>query len=144
MTELDPEGLEARIFQKKKKPKGNLTSEGPLWVVSLDGHDKLCRFQNSTFPLGVYGCIDTFSRKVLFLYVCYSNSNPLLIGRMYLKYLFETKMPPVNLRMDRGTETGKMATIHFHLFEQAWTRERSYRLNSLWPLDKQQDGAMVV
>ena len=67
MAELDPEGLEARNFQKKKwKPKGNFTSEGPLWVVSLGGHDKLCGFQNSTFPLGVYGCIDTFSRKVLF------------------------------------------------------------------------------
>ena len=119
MAELDPEGLEARNLQKKKKkPKGNFTSEGPLWVVSLDGHDKLCGFQNSTFPLGVYGCIDTFSRKVLFLNVCYSISNPLLIGRMYLKYLFDTEMLPVNLRMDRGTETGKLATIHVYLLNQ--------------------------
>ena len=119
MAELDPEGLEARNLQKKKKkPKGNFTSEGPLWVVSLDGHDKLCGFQNSTFPLGVYGCIDTFSRKVLFLNVCYSNSNPLLIGRMYLKYLFDTEMLPVNIRMDRGTETGKLATIHVYLLNQ--------------------------
>ena len=49
MAELDPERLEARSLQKKKKPKGNFTSEGRLWVVSLDGHDKLCGFQNSTF-----------------------------------------------------------------------------------------------
>ena len=61
IAELDPEGLEARSLQRrKKKPKGQFTSEGPLWVASLDGHDKLCGFQNSTFPLGVYGCIDTF------------------------------------------------------------------------------------
>ena len=59
-----------------------------------------------------------FSCKVLLLYVCYSNSNPLLIGRMYLKYLFDTEMLPVNLRMDRGTETGKMATIHVYLLNQ--------------------------
>ena len=38
MAELDPEGLEARNLQrKKKKVKGHFTSEGPLWVVSLDG-----------------------------------------------------------------------------------------------------------
>lgn len=54
MGELDPEGLEARNLQRKKnKVKGHFTSEGPLWVVSLDGHDKLCGYQNSTFPLGV-------------------------------------------------------------------------------------------
>ena len=97
MAELDPEGLEASNLQKKKKPKGNLTSEGLLRVVSLDGHDKLCRFQNSTFPLGICGCIDTFSHEVLCLYVCHSNSNPLLIGRMYLEYLFHTEMLPVNI-----------------------------------------------
>ena len=79
MTELDPEGMEARnLKEKKKKPKGHFSSEGPLWVVSLDGHDKLCGYQNSTFPLGVYGCIDTFSRKILYLFVCYSNSDPVL------------------------------------------------------------------
>jgi len=54
MAELDPKGLETRNLQKKKKPKGNFMSEGPLWVFSLDGHNKLCRFQNSTFPLSVY------------------------------------------------------------------------------------------
>ena len=118
MAELDPEGLEARNLETKKKPKGQFTSEGPLWVVSLDGHDKLCGYQNATFPLGVYGCIDTFSRKILFLFVCHSNSNPLVIGKMYLRYLFETEMLPRNLRVDRGMETGKMATIHVYLLNK--------------------------
>ena len=49
MAELDPEGLEARNLETKKKPKGQFTSEGPLWVVSLDAHDKLCGHQNVTF-----------------------------------------------------------------------------------------------
>ena len=119
MAELDPEGLEARNLQRKKKEvKGHFTSEGPLWLVSLDGHDKLCGYQNSTFPLGVYAGIDTFSRKILFLFICYSNSNPLVIGKMYLRYLFESRMLPRNLRVDRGTETGKMATIHVFLLNQ--------------------------
>ena len=101
-----------------KKSKGQFTSEGPLWVVSFGGHDKLCGYQNATFPLGVYSCIDTFSRKILFLFVCHSNSNPLVVGKVYLQYLFETEMLPRNLRVDRGTETGKMATIHVYLLNK--------------------------
>ena len=43
MAELDPEALGARNLQrKKKKVKGHFISEGPLRVVSLDDHDKLC------------------------------------------------------------------------------------------------------
>ena len=116
MANLDPEGLEARNLQKKtKKAKIPFTSDGPLWLVSLDGHDKLCGYQNSTFPLGVYGCIDTFSRKILFLFVCYSNSNPLIIGKKYFEYLCTSPLLPVYLRVDRGTETGKMATMQVYL-----------------------------
>lgn len=84
MAELDPEGLKARNLQRKgKKAKGHFSSEGVIWRVSLDGHDTLCGYRNSTFPLGVYGGIDTFSYKVLFLFVRYSNSNPIIVGRMY-------------------------------------------------------------
>lgn len=96
MAELDPEGLEARNLQRKrKKAKGHFSSKGLLRLVSLDGHEELCGYQNSTFPLRVYGCIDSFSCKVLFLFVCYSNSNPMIIGRMYLQYLFETEVLPI-------------------------------------------------
>ena len=63
-------------------------------------------------------CLCMDARKVLFLNVCYSNSNPLLIGGMYLKFLFDTEMVPVNLRMDRGTEICKLATIHVYLLNQ--------------------------
>ena len=98
--ELDLEGLECRNLQKKgKNVKKPFTSEGPLWVISLDGHDKLCGYQNSTFPLGVYGCIDTFSRKILFLFVCYSNSSPIIVGKKYMEYLYRTEVLPRFLRI---------------------------------------------
>jgi hypothetical protein len=116
LAELDPDGLEARSLQKKaKKPKVAFISNGPLWVVSLDGHDKLCGYQNSTFPICIYGCLDTFSRKILFLFVCYSNSDPRIVGKKYLEYLYQEKMMPLYLRIDKGTETGKMATLHVYL-----------------------------
>jgi len=68
--------LQARgsVGAKKQKKKGNFTSRGPNWVHSLDGHDKLMGYQNSTFPLAVYGCLDTASRKILWLKVWVSKS----------------------------------------------------------------------
>ena len=43
MTELDPQGLEARgnVGAKRQRKKGNFTTRGSNWVHSLDGHDKL-------------------------------------------------------------------------------------------------------
>ena len=116
MADLDPDGLDARNLQKRlKRKKKPFESDGPLSLVSLDGHDKLCGYQNWTFPLAVYGCLDTFSRKILFLFLSHSNSDPLIIGNRYLAYLTETQILPKTLRVDKGTETGKMASIHVFL-----------------------------
>ena len=54
--------LEERTPQfKNDKPKGHFTSPGSNYVISLDSHDKLMGFRNITFPITIYGCIDTFS-----------------------------------------------------------------------------------
>ena len=68
MIDVDPEGLEKRKpILKKKKTKSTFSSVSPNWVISMDGHDKLIGYQNSTFPLVVYGCMDTASQKLLFI-----------------------------------------------------------------------------
>ena len=71
MYDVNPEGLQQRALENRKKPrvKGRFTTAGPNWVLSLDGHCKLMGFQKDTFPLAVYGCLDTASRKLLFLKV---------------------------------------------------------------------------
>ena len=118
MHDLDPNGLEARgpVGKKKTNPKGSFTTKGPNWVHSLDGHDKLMGYQNSTFPLAVYGCIDTASRKLLWLRICQvTKSDSKVIGRWYLEYLYEARIMPSMIRLDRGTETGTMATMHVFL-----------------------------
>ena len=74
MAKLDSEGLEVKTFKEKGKGSLYILSivMGPeaIWGhqygVSSDGHDKLCGYQNSTFALSVYGCIDTFPRKILY------------------------------------------------------------------------------
>ena len=95
LMELDPEGLESGALNKKiNKPKIPFSSEGPLWLVSLDGHNKLCRYQNWAFPLCIYGCLDTFSRKILYLFVSCSNSDPMIVGKKYQEYLTEHRVLP--------------------------------------------------
>ena len=65
--------------------------QGSNWILSLDGHDKLCGFQNATFPLCIYGGLDTFSGRMQFLRISTSNSNPKIVGRYYLEYLYESR-----------------------------------------------------
>ena len=72
-------------------------------------------FKNSTFPLAVYGAIDTASRKLLRLKVWVANSNPIIVGRRYLEYLYECRTMPSILRLDKGTETGIITTMHAFL-----------------------------
>ena len=69
MCEVNPEGIANRQVHKKMKKKQPFTSQGSLWIVSLEGPDKLCGCQNSTFLLGVYGYLDTISRKKLFIFI---------------------------------------------------------------------------
>jgi hypothetical protein len=117
MFNVDPNGLEAcnPNARWKRRAKGNYTTRGTNFVHSLDGHDKLMGYQNSTFPLAIYGAIDTASRKILWLRIWESNSDPMRIGRWYLEYLFETRRIATMIRVDKGTETGTMATIHSFL-----------------------------
>ena len=116
MYDIDPEGLEARaLATNSPRVRGNFTTKGVNWVHAMDGHAKLMGFQKNTFPLGVYGCIDTASRKLLWLRVWTGNSDPKLIDRFYLDYLYESRMIARKIRIDKGTETGKMATLHAFL-----------------------------
>ena len=41
--------------------------KGSDWTMSLDGHNKLCGYQNANFPLCVYGGLDTYRGRIQFL-----------------------------------------------------------------------------
>ena len=61
---------------------------------------------------------DACSRKVLWIKVWASNSHPKLIGRFYLDYLYEHRTIASRLRLDKGTETGTMATMHTYIRQE--------------------------
>lgn len=88
---------------------------GKNFVQSVDCHNKVMGCQNSTYPLAINSCINTASRKLLWLRTWVSNSNPWVIGRWYLEHLNETRTIASCQSMDRGTETGTLATVHAFL-----------------------------
>ena len=119
MTDLDSDGLKMRQpGNKKPKEKGTSVSAGPNWVMSLDGHDKLMGLQNNTFPIAIYGAIDTASRKLLWIKVWVTNRIPELVARWYFEFLYETRVMPNYIRLDKGSETGTLATMHCFLRRQ--------------------------
>eukprot|EP00794_Sanderia_malayensis_P013470 gene13470-14861_t len=118
MEEVDPAGLRERaVVGKAKRPPrtGIFNSKGSDWTMSLDGHDKLCGYQKATFPLCIYGGLDTYSNRINFLRIWTTNNEPKIIGRFYLEYLYECKVLPSRLRIDKGTETGILTTMHSYL-----------------------------
>ena len=55
---------------------------GPNYVWHIDGHDKL-----KSYCLSIYGCIDGYSRRIIWLRVASTNKVPELIAKYYLDAL---------------------------------------------------------
>lgn len=116
MSKLDEDGLKRRRpGLKRKKRDQHYVTKGVNSVLSMDGHDKLMGFQNSTFPIAIYGVMDQASRKILMLKCWVSNSDPRLVGMWYVNWLLENRILAAKVRLDHGTETGKLVSIHAYL-----------------------------
>ena len=114
MVNVDYNNFKRRALNKngKKKRAGHFVTAGVNSFLSIDGHDKLMSYQNSTYPIAVYGMLDQASRKIVMLKCWTSNSNPDIIGSWYIEWLRKNRVLPANIRSDHGTETGKLCSIH--------------------------------
>ena len=74
-------------------------TNGPAEVYHIDGNDKRKRW-----GFAIHGCIDGFSRKILWLYVSTSNNDPLIIANFYLSCISKYKMCSRTQMMDHGNE----------------------------------------
>ena len=77
MRELDPESVESR--HKKRLGQCAYHTKGPNSIWYIDSHDKL-----KPFGFSVHGCINGFSRRLLWLEVGSTNKNPEVIVKYYL------------------------------------------------------------
>lgn len=105
MKLIDPEGVSARSRNKLKRRM--YLNKGPNYTWHIDGYDKL-----KPYGFCIHGCIDGFSRKLLWLKVGSSNNNPAVILNYYLDCVKELKGVPRRIRSDNGTENTRVAATH--------------------------------
>lgn len=92
----------ARRFQRRQ-----YYCPGPDFVWHLDGYDKL-----KPFGFAVHGCIDGFSRKLMWLQVASSNNDPAIIADYYLSCIGSLGYTAQKLRCDLGTENTTLKYLH--------------------------------
>ena len=130
LKELDPERTEMRKAHRLKRRRYH--NPGPNYSWHCDGYDKLKPYG---FP--IHGCIDGWSRKILWLYVTRSNNQPNNVAAYYLDAVEEYGGCPVDLVTDLGTENGTMAAIQSFLRDDPDSHRyvpspRNQRIEAWW------------
>lgn len=94
---VDPAGVELR--RRRRLIRGRYYSNGPNQNWHIDGYDKL-----KPYGLAISGCIDGFSRYVIWVEVSYTNNNPDVIAGYFMDAVLQRGGGPERVRMDHGTE----------------------------------------
>ena len=135
LQEMDPEGCERR--QRRKLKRRVYTNPGPNYCWHIDGYDKL---KPDGFP--IHGCIDGYSRKIIWLRLDRTNNNPVVIGRYYMDAVKEYGGCPMKVRTDYGTENGLVAAAQCYfigndLAHIYGTSPHNQRIEGWWSYLKQ-------
>lgn len=92
--------------QARRLNRRNYHNPGPHHTWHLDGYDKI-----KPYGFGINGCIDGFSRRIIWLNVYSSNSDPRIISGYYLDAVNDFKGCPKVVRADPGTENVNVKQI---------------------------------
>ena len=101
---LDPTGVRLRAARRLRRREYN--AKGPNYIWHLDGYDKL-----KPFGMCIHGCVDGFSRHIMWLKVYCTNNDPKVIAGFYLNTVQELGGVPYKIRGDRGTENGTIEIL---------------------------------
>ncbi|XP_074109299.1 uncharacterized protein LOC141534056 [Cotesia typhae] len=108
---VDPDSIEERSRRRLLRRKYSVP--GPNFLWHIDGYDKL-----KPFGFAIHGCLDGFSRKIIWLEVATSNNKPEIIAHYFLKAVQKLKLLPTLIRSDCGTENciveALQQTLRFH------------------------------
>ena len=110
LLELDPENVDKRRRRRLQRRKYH--SPGPNFVWSIDGHDKL-----KPYGISIHGCIDGYSRRIIWLEVAASNKVPELIAKHYLDAVKQMEGKPKIVKEDNGTEHSVIQPLHVYFSE---------------------------
>ena len=110
LHELDPENVSKRRRHRLQRRK--YRNPGPNYVWHIDGHDKL-----KPYGLSIHGCIDGYSRRIIWLEVASTNKVPELIAKYYLDALKQILGKPKFVKADNGTEHSIIEPLHTYFSE---------------------------
>ena len=105
LTIVDPDKVNKR--KSKTIVSREYLSSGPDIIYHIDGNDKLKRW-----GFRIHGCVDGFSRKLLWLIVANSNNDPIVISHYFLRCIKKYRIAPNLLRMDKGRENIYSEDLH--------------------------------
>ena len=123
---LDPEGVICRSRNRLKRRINIFKRPNYMWHI--DGYDKL-----KPFGFAIHGCMDGYSRKIIWLKALPSNNDQKVIAYIYIKYSSKSMIVPQILRADRGSENILIGGLQrFIRREQgdAFSGVRSFRYGS--------------
>lgn len=124
---LDPTGVGHRRMRRLRRRV--YRAAGPNFVWHIDGYDKL-----KPYGLCVHGCIDGFSRCILWLKVHHTNSDPRVIAKYFIEAVKENQGIPIKVRGDMGNENGHIAQMQTFLGGSFvyGTSQHNQRIESWW------------
>ncbi|KAJ8024871.1 hypothetical protein HOLleu_34905 [Holothuria leucospilota] len=105
---LDPEGVELR--RRRRLVRRRYYSKGPNYICHMESYDKL-----KPYGIAINGCIDGFSRKLLWPQANYTSTNPRNIPDYFMTPLESIGGCPLVVRADRGTENSVVAILQRYL-----------------------------
>ncbi|KAJ8030963.1 hypothetical protein HOLleu_27528 [Holothuria leucospilota] len=117
---FDPDGVELR--RRRRLRRRNYNGIGPNFVWHIDSYDKL-----KHFGICINGCIDGFSRYILWLEAYKSSSDPRLIAGYYMNTVDRTGGCPTVVRADLGTENSSVRDMQIFLRRNGRDRHAAER-----------------
>lgn len=137
LREVDPQGTQLRKSRRLKRRV--YRNPGPNYAWHIDGYDKL-----KVWGFPIHGCIDGYSRRILWLSVLRSNNLPDGPSSLYLNTVKSLAGCPVELVRDLGTENSMVAAMQSFFRDNVdahryVTSQRNQRIEFWWSfLSKQQ------
>lgn len=116
---LDPHGVDIR--RRRRLRRRAYFNRGPNFLWHLDSYDKL-----KPYGICINGCIDGFSRYIIWLKAGLTNNNPKVVASYYYEAVTLLKGYPRTICADCGTENGHIENMQRFLKEMSDTNSPAF------------------
>ena len=99
---IAPDGVSQRLRNRLRRTQ--YRAKGPNYLWHIDGYDKV-----NPFGFCIHGCIDGFSRRIMWLEVGSTNNDSRVVAKYFLNCIRQIGGTATILRADYGTENVKVA-----------------------------------